>query len=273
MATMSAAAVPAATMEEAPIQQLPFAHLPSVGTWLLPPRRPVREQAPPFEALEEVDFIKCRSVNDGCISEDWDCADDRESLSRAAQMSARVHGAVASVNGAVNGAVGRVVGAAEFGANVFCEKWQATDDAATRVFFASEEFISKRAEVISEVASEKSDRVKTAVTERARQGYAFAADKTRPIRQAAGYAKEKLEAASEAIHDKTAAGVHAGGKSAEKAADRFSQGCGYVAGKAENLSVSMAAKASRGMNLLSAKTAVVKQGTKMASWTTRASGA
>lgn len=269
----AAAAVPATTVEEAPIQQLPFAHLPSVGTWLLPLRRPVREQAPPFEALEVVEFVRCRSVDDGCLPEDWECADDREFRSRAAQMSARVHGAVASVNGAVNGAMGRVVGAAEFGANVFCEKWQATDDAATRVFFASEEFLSKKAEVMSEVASEKSDRVKTAVTERARQGYAFAADKTRPIRQAAGYAKEKLEAASEAIHDKTAAGVHAGGKSAEKAADRFTQGCGYVAGKAEDLSVSMAAKAHRGINFLSAKTAAVKQGAKMASWATRASGA
>lgn len=263
---MSPAAV-SMTVEivEASPTELPcFAHLPSVGTWLLPPRLPVRQEAAVV------------------VDEDEEMLEDTMWDVRVAEeepympMSARV---TLGMQRKVTGAVSTVVGAAQFGADVFCEKWQATDDAATRALFASEEYLSKKADMISEVASEKRDRVQkagNAVTERARQGYAFALDKTRPIRQAADYAKEKFEAVSEAIHDKTAARVHAGGKSAEKVADKITHGCGVVACKAEDLSASMAAKAHRGMSFITAKTAVVTQSSKVAvvaGWAGRASGA
>lgn len=270
------AAAAAAMEEEAPIATLPFAHLPSVGTWMH--RLPRQDE----EAMEsEKDLLRQTD------SEAWTTCDESSENERGAEeeepqtprslasemFQKKVASAFASVIGVAQHGAGRVVGAAEIGADTVCQKWQATDDAATKALHASEEFLSRKSSAISEVATEKKDFVQKTVTGKARQGYAFAVEKTQPIRQAAGYAKDKLENVTDIIHDKTSAHVQAGGEAAERVSNKIADGIGMISGKAEDLTATMAAKANDGIRLLSAKTAAVKQTSKAAMWATRASGA
>jgi len=272
-------AAAAAAMEEAPIATPPFAQLPSVGTWmqLRLPRQDEEAMESEQDLLRQTDSAACSTTCDEESSENERGAEEEEPWTPRSVASEyvqkKVATAFASVIGVAQHGAGRVVGAAEIGADAVCQKWQATDDVATKALHASEEFLSRKSSAISEVATEKKDFVQKTVTGKARQGYAFAVEKTQPIRHAAGYAKDKLENVTDIIHDKTSAHVQAGGEAAERVSNKIADGIGMISGKAEDLTVTMAAKANDGIRLLSAKTAAVKQTSKAAMWATRASGA
>lgn len=275
--TANEEAAAAAAMEEAPIATLPFAHLPSVGTWMHRlPRQDEEAMESEMALLRQTDSAACLTTCDESSENERGAEEEEPQTPRSLAselFQKKVAGALASVIGVAQHGAGRVVGAAESGADAVCQKWQATDDVATKALHASEEFLSRKSSAISEVATEKKDFVQKTVTGKARQGYAFAVEKTQPIRQAAGYAKDKLENVTDVIHDKTSAHVQAGGEAAERVSNKIADGIGMISGKAEDLTATMAAKANDGIRLISAKTAAVKQTSKAAMWATRASGA
>eukprot|EP00929_Paragymnodinium_shiwhaense_P030633 TRINITY_DN17323_c0_g1_i1.p1 TRINITY_DN17323_c0_g1~~TRINITY_DN17323_c0_g1_i1.p1 ORF type:complete len:260 (-),score=80.79 TRINITY_DN17323_c0_g1_i1:300-1079(-) len=255
----------------------PLAHLPSVGTWMLP-LRPERslpaaagaERRQVFD-LGFVTAADCHYEGDGLLlpgsaSALRDAADERSLSTPRSQMS------TASLQQRAAGAVAVVSGAAQQSVDVFCGKWQACDDLATQALFKSEAYLASQADAISQVASEKTEQVSKVVTGRAQRGYSFAVEKTRPVKRAAGYAKEKLDDVAEAISDRTAAGFHASGKRVELMSDKVTDAMGVMAGKAEDLTATMASKAQRGINFMASKTSAVKQSAKVPGWATRVRG-